>query len=148
MKLSLVLAILSCLSFQAHSQQAGWDICADGRKLLSGVEGRKADTIDLSSPRLISRKYLEVIYREAPSNIPWTYGLKIASPAGEPLLEKKFGKADQPYRLPIPEILTLPGKHAHLLLYLEQHPADPEMDIRSRQVLLAILHLKPTAHVP
>ena len=148
MKLTLVLAILSCLSLHARSQQAAWDICMDGRKLLSGAEGKKTDTIDLSAPKISSRRHLEVSYREAPSNIPWKYGLRISSPAGEPLLEKNFGKGDQPYRLPINEILKLPGKHAYLLLHLEQHPADPEMDIRSKQVLLAVLNMKSKAHVP
>jgi hypothetical protein len=148
MKLSFALAILSCLSLHARSQQASWDICIDSRKLRSGQEGRKTDTIDLSASNISSRKYLEIIYRESPSNISWTYSLKIASPAGEPLLEKKFGKTDYIYRLPIPEILGLPGKPTHLLLYLEQHPADPAMDISSRQVLLAVLRLKPIAHVP
>lgn len=148
MKLTLVLAILSCLSLHARSQQAGWDICIDGRKLLSGGEGRKTDTIDLSAPKISGRKHLEVTYREAPSNIPWTYVLKISSPAGESLLEKNFGNGAGTYRLPIPEVLGLAGRYAYVLLYLEEHPADPEMDIRSRQVLLAVLHLKPTANVP
>jgi hypothetical protein len=148
MKLFLVLALLSCLCLHARSQQASWDICIDGRKLRSGVDGKKADTLDLSTPKISSRKYLEVTYREPPSNIPWTYVLKISSPAGEPLLEKRFGKEGQPYRLSIHEILNLPGKHTYLLLQLEQNPADPEMNIRSRQVLLAVLHLKPKANVP
>jgi hypothetical protein len=148
MKITLILAMLSCLSLYTWAQEAGWDVCMDGKKLLSTTSGRKTDTLHLSGQTMAGRKYLEVSYREAPSNIPWTYRLKLLSPEGETLLEKNFGKPEQPYRLPITEILRLSDRHAAVLLYLEQHPADPEMSIRSKQVLLAFLQLKPPAHVP
>lgn len=144
----MILAMLSCLSLYTRGQEAGWDICIDGKKLLSAASGRKTDTLNFSGPKIAGRKYLEVFYREAPSNITWAYRLKLSAPEGETLLEKNYGKTPPPYRLPITEILRLSDRHAGVLLYLEQDPADPEMGIRSKQVLLAFLHLKPPAHVP
>lgn len=143
MKITLFLVLLSCVTPVARGQQLSWDICMDGRKQLTGTEGKKTDTLQLTVSDPASRKDLEIRVREKPSNVEWTYTLHISDTAGHTLSEHQLGGKKELYRVSITEIMAFFPKHNFLRLHLDQHPANPEMSIRSKRTLLAIIQLKP-----
>ncbi len=143
MKISLFLVLLYCVTPVARGQQLSWDICMDGRKQLTGTEGKKADTLQLTVSDPASRKDLEIRVREKPSNVEWTYTLNISDTAGHTLSEHQLGGKKELYRVSITEILAFFPKYRFLRLHLDQHPANPEISIRSKRTLLAIIQLKP-----
>jgi hypothetical protein len=91
---------------------------------------------------LKANTFLHIELKEPASNIQWNRDFIFSSPSEEPLLVKKFERSKGKFSIPFAEILPKTGKEKNIFLYTEQHPANPEMSIRSKRTLLAIIQLK------
>ena len=78
---------------------------------------------------------------EPASNITWKRDFIFSTKEEEPLLVKKFEWSGGKFSIPFAEILPKTGKEKNIFLYTEQHPANPDLGIRSKRTLLAIFQL-------
>ena len=102
----------------------------------------KPGAIQVDRSDLKANTFLHIELKEPASNIQWNRDFIFSSPSEEPLLVKKFERSTGKFSIPFAEILPKTGKEKNIFLYTEQHPADPEMSIRSKRTLLAIIQLK------
>jgi hypothetical protein len=143
MKIFLIMALFTCMAPAVLGQQLSWDICIDGQKKLSAAEGGKPDTLQIPVSGARAWKYLEIRVKEKPSNVAWSYTLSMADSAGNRLFEMPSVRKLESYRIPITEIVAFYPKHRFVRIWLDQHPANPEISIRSKRTLLAVIQLKP-----
>ena len=133
------------LSLEASAQVTYWSLCINDKIILKGsdsIGAAKPATIQIDRSHLKANTFLHIELKEPASNIQWNRDFIFSSPAEEPLLVKKFERSTGKFSIPFAEILPKTGKEKNILLYTEQHPANPEMSIRSKRTLLAIIQLK------
>jgi len=143
MKYLLFLCITFCL--EASAQVTYWTLCINDKIILKGDDSNvtaKPATIQIDRSHLKANTFLHIELKEPASNIPWNRDFIFSSSSEEPLLVKKFERSAGKFSIPFAEILPKTGKEKNIHLYTEQHPADPEMSIRSKRTLLAIIQLK------
>jgi len=133
------------LSMNASSQVTHWSICINNKIELNGSDSllnAKPATILIERSRLKANTFLQIEIREPSSNIAWTRDFIFSSPEQDPLFIKKFEHSGGKFSIPFAEILPKTGKEEEILIYSDQHPANPNMGIRSKRTLLVILQLK------
>ena len=139
--------ILLCITFslKASAQVTYWSVCINDKVVLKGSDSNmsaKPGAIQVDRSDLKANTFLHIELKEPASNIQWNRDFIFSSPSEEPLLVKKFERSTGKFSIPFAEILPKTGKEKNILLYTEQHPANPEMSIRSKRTLLAIIQLK------
>lgn len=133
------------LSLEASAQVTYWNVCLNDKIILKGSDSNgsaKPATIQIDRSHLKANTFLHIELKEPASNIQWNRYFIFSSATEEPLLVKKFERSTGKFSIPFAEILPKTGKEKNIHLYTEQHPADPEMSIRSKRTLLAIIQLK------
>lgn len=133
------------LSLEASAQVTYWSICINDKIILKASDSNgsaKPAMIQIDRSHLKANTFLHIELKEPSSNIQWNRDFIFSSPSEEPLLVKKFERSAGKFSIPFAEILPKTGKEKNIRLYTEQHPADPEMSIRSKRTLLAIIQLK------
>jgi hypothetical protein len=143
MKYLLIICII--LSLDASAQVSYWSICINNKIVLKGSDSNmsaKPAAIQVDRSELKANTFLHIELKEPVSNIQWNRDFIFSSASEEPLLVKKFERSSGKFSIPFAEILPKTGKEKYIHLYTEQHPADPEMSIRSKRTLLAIIQLK------
>jgi hypothetical protein len=133
------------LSLEASAQVTYWSVCINDKIILKGSDSNgsvKPATIQIDRSHLKANTFLHIELKEPASNILWNRNFIFSSPSEEPLLVKKYERSTGKFSIPFAEILPKTGKEKNIHLYTEQHPSDPEMSIRSKRTLLAIIQLK------
>ena len=131
--------------FKVSAQVTHWSICINNNVILKGSDSILNATpavVQIDRSQLKANTFLHIDIKEPASNILWTRDFIFSTQAEEPLLVKKFERSGGKFSIPFAEILPKTGKEKNIHLYSEQHPADPDMGIRSKRTLLAILQLK------
>ncbi len=133
------------LSLEASAQVTYWSVCLNDKIILKGTDSNgsaKPATIQIDRSHLKANTFLHIELKEPASNIQWNRDFIFSSATEEPLLVKKFERSAGKFSIPFAEILPKTGKEKNIFLYTELHPANPEMSIRSKRTLLAIIQLK------
>jgi hypothetical protein len=129
---------------KVSAQVTHWSVCINHKIVLKGsdsVLNAIPETIQIDRSQLKANTFLHIEFKEPASNIQWNRDFIFSSTDQDPLLVKKFERSGGKFSIPFAEILPKTGKEKNIHLYTEQHPADPDMGIRSKRILLAILQL-------
>jgi hypothetical protein len=140
-----LIILFTSLSMNAFSQVTHWSICINNKNELNGSDSllnAKPATILIERSRLKANTFLQIEIQEPSSNIAWTRDFIFSSPEQDPLFIKKFEHSAGKFSIPFAEILPKTGKEKEILIYSDQHPANPNLGIRSKRTLLVILQLK------
>ena len=140
-----LLLICITLSLETSAQVTYWSVCLNDKIVLKGSDSNgsaKPATIQIDRSHLKANTFLHIELKEPASNIHWNRDFIFSSGIEETLLVKKFERSAGKFSIPFAEILPKTGKEKNIHLYTEQYPADPEMSIRSKRTLLAIIQLK------
>ncbi len=140
-----LLLICITLSLETSAQVTYWSVCLNDKIVLKSSDSNGSDkpaTIQIDRSHLKANTFLHIELKEPASNIHWNRDFIFSSGTEETLLVKKFERSSGKFSIPFAEILPKTGKEKNIHLYTEQHPADPEMSIRSKRTLLAIIQLK------
>ena len=132
-----LIGLLVCLtcSAGAMSQQADWSVFTVSDTLASGsFPARTAARITWWKPSPDSVWFLAAV---KPGRISWRMSLVLTDSADRPLWKNDLGDSS-PYLLPTDRLTGWLETKIPVRLYLEMHPADPAIALRSQRSLLAV----------
>jgi hypothetical protein len=139
-----ILILFTLFTFEASAQVTHWNVCINNKIIVKGsdsVKNYKPETIKISRTQLKANTFLLIEINEPTSNITWNRDFIFSTKSEDILLVKKYEWSDGKFSIPFAEILPKTGKEENILLFTEQHPANPDLGIRSKRTLLAIFQL-------
>jgi hypothetical protein len=129
---------------ESTSQVTHWNVCINNKIIVKGSDSlinTKPETIQINRTQLKANTFLLIEIREPSSNINWKRDFIFTTKEEEALLLKKFEWSGGKFSIPFAEILPKTGSEKNIYLFTEQHPANPDLGIRSKRTLLAIFQL-------
>jgi hypothetical protein len=131
-------------TFEASAQVTHWNVCINNKIIIKGSDSlanAKPETIQINRTQLKANTFLLIEINEPPSNIKWNRDFIFSTKSEQPMLVKYFERSEGKFSIPFAEILPKTGKEKNIFLFTEQHPANPDLGIRSKRTLLAIFQL-------
>ena len=132
------------ITFEASAQVTHWNICINNKIIVKGSDSllnAKPETIQIDRKDLKANTFLLIEFKEPESNVKWKRDFIFSTKSEETMLVKNFERSDGKFSIPFAEILPKTGKEKNILIFSEQHPANPDLGIRSKRTLLVIFHL-------
>jgi len=131
-------------TFEASAQVTHWNVCINNKIIVKGSDSVvkvKPEIIQINRTDLKANTFLLIEIKEPISNVTWKRDFIFSTKDEEPLLLKNFEWSGGKFSIPFAEILPKTGKEKNIYLYTEQHPANPDLGIRSKRTLLVIFQL-------
>ena len=141
-KFLLIFFIL--FTFEASAQVTHWNVCINNKIIVKGSDSVvkvKPEIIQINRTDLKANTFLLIDIKEPISNVTWKRDFIFSTKDEEPLLLKNYEWSGGKFSIPFAEILPKTGKEKYIYLYTEQHPANPDLGIRSKRTLLVIFQL-------
>jgi len=132
------------ITFEASAQVTHWNICINNKIIVKGSDSllnAKPETIQIDRKDLKANTFLLIEFKEPESNVKWKRDFIFSTKSEETMLVKNFERSDGKFSIPFAEILPKTGKEKNILIFSEQHPANPDLGIRSKRTLLVIFQL-------
>jgi len=143
--IKFIFILFTAFTCEASAQVTHWNVCINNKIIVKGSDSiisAKPETIQINRTQLKANTFLLIEIKEPTSNITWKRDFIFSTKSEEILLVKNFEWSGGKFSIPFAEILPKTGKEENILLFTEQHPANPDLGIRSKRTLLAIFQLK------
>lgn len=132
-----MLLCLSC-SLGALAQKTEWALYTSTGTVRAGQLGEKPGGAFVWQPSMDTLK-LRISSTSRP--VQWTHKVQLTDSLMQPLFEQACMNHSCYFS---PDLLNqLATQHAEVRLYIEEHPSNPDIGIRSRRSLITTLVLKP-----
>jgi hypothetical protein len=131
-------------TIEASAQVTNWNVCINNKIIVKGSDSDikgKPEIIQINRTDLKANTFLLIEIKEPISNVTWKRDFIFSTKDEEPLLLKNFEWSGGKFSIPFAEILPKTGKEKNIYLYTEQHPANPDLGIRSKRTLMVIFQL-------